>query len=43
MADSENSRTLSAITRRKLPWAELGAMLTDLVLIGGGSNGLLRE
>ncbi|CDZ63666.1 Hypothetical protein, partial CDS, partial [Neorhizobium galegae bv. orientalis] len=37
MVDSENSRTLSAITRRKLPWAELRAMLTDLVLIGGGS------
>jgi hypothetical protein len=43
MADSENSRTLSAITRRKLLWAELGAMLTHLVLIGGGSSGLFRE
>ena len=43
MADSENSRTLSAITRRKLPWAKLRAILRELVLIGGGPNGLLRE
>ncbi len=42
MADSENSRTLSAITRRKLLWAEVGVMLTDVVLIGGGSCGLFR-
>jgi hypothetical protein len=43
MADSENSRTLSAITRRKSPCAELSAILMDLVVIGGGSNDLFRE